>query len=207
MAKKNVELVFILDRSGSMAGLEKDTIGGFNKMVKKQKKQAGQARVTTVLFDDAYEVLHDRVDLGAIAPLTEKDYFVRGCTALLDATGKTIQQVKKGYKAVDGKKPRVMFVIITDGMENASQEYGADQVKKMIEKMKKKHGWEFIFLGANIDAVAAAATIGISRDMAANYKASEAGVRLNYDVLDEVMCDFREQGIIKEDWKKKIEGK
>jgi uncharacterized protein YegL len=205
MMKKNVELVFILDRSGSMGGLEKDTINGFNKMVKKQKKHDGDAFVTTVLFDDDYELLHDRMNLQDMKPLTNRDYFVRGCTALLDAVGKTIQGVKKEYKACAGEKPHVIFVIITDGLENASREYAADQIRKMILKQKKKHGWEFIFLGANMDAVAEATSMGISEDMAANFEADSKGILKNYQVVEELVCDLRESGVVKQDWKRDIE--
>ena len=205
MTKKKVEMVFILDRSGSMGGLEKDTINGFNKMVKKQKKHDGDAFVTTVLFDDEYECLHDRIELKKMKPLTKNEYFVRGSTALLDAVGKTIQRVKKDYKTGTGDKSHVIFIIITDGQENASREYTADQIRKMIGKQKKKHGWEFIFLGANIDSVATAATMGISKDMAANYQADSKGVQKNFDVLEELVCELRESGVIKRNWKNDIE--
>lgn len=207
MSEKKVELVFVLDRSGSMGGLESDTIGGFNGMVKKQKKQSGQAYVTTVLFDDDYELLHDREPLKDMKKLTEKEYFVRGCTALLDAMGKTITRVKKDQKKrkAYGEKHDVMFVIITDGMENASREYHAEQVKKMVDKMKRKHGWEFIFLGANIDAVAAASSVGISADHAANFQATSKGIRKNFQVVEAAMCSFRDYGSVAEDWKKELE--
>ena len=163
MKKGLTELVFIIDRSGSMGGLESDTIGGFNAMLKEQQAVEGEAVVTTVLFDDQYELLHDRIDIKAIAPLTSKDYTVRGYTALLDAVGKTINKIRQvqRHTAEEYRAEKVMFVIITDGYENASREYSAKQVKERIEHQKQKYGWEFVFLGANIDAVETAQHYGI----------------------------------------------
>ena len=155
MKKGLTELVFILDRSGSMSGLESDTIGGYNSLLEKQKKEDGECVISTVLFDDKYELLHDRINLKGIVPITEREYFVRGSTALLDAVGRTIDKIGNAQKhtAEEERAEKVMFVITTDGMENSSREYGYDKVRQMIERQKDKYGWEFIFLGANIDAV------------------------------------------------------
>ena len=188
------ELVFILDRSGSMGGLESDTIGGFNSTLEKQKKAEGEARVTTVLFDGEYEVLHDRIPVNEVRPLTDEDYYVRGCTALLDAVGRTIERITRAQKASkeEYRADKVMFVIITDGMENASREYSYHKVKKMIEQVREENGWEFMFLGANIDAAAEAERLGIDRRRAARYCADKAGTRLNFNVVSEAMCCLRD---------------
>lgn len=196
------ELVFILDRSGSMSGLESDTIGGFNGMLAKQKNEAGEVRVTTVLFDDAYEVLHDGVDLQAIQPMTSKEYYVRGTTALLDAIGKTILRISHAQEKRGGN---VLFVITTDGLENASCEFTYEKIRDLIDARKSKKGWEFIFLGANIDAIATASQFGISKDRAANFHADGGGTELNYNVISETISSFRAHSEIKEDWKEKIE--
>ena len=187
------ELVFILDRSGSMSGLEADTIGGFNSMIAKQQKEEGEAVVTTVLFDDSIEVLHDRVPIGKVEKMTDSDYFVRGCTALLDAVGRTIRSIKKVHKAMpDEEKPsKTLFIITTDGLENASKEYSFKEVKKMINKQKEKYDWEFLFLGANIDAIEVAKNMGIGKDRAANYCCDSAGTALNYEVMDEAVSFAR----------------
>ena len=171
MKKGLTEIVFILDRSGSMSGLEKDTIGGFNTTIEKQKKEEGEAIVSTVLFDNDMEVLHDRVSLEKIAPLTDKEYYARGCTALLDAIGGAIHHIGNVHKyARDEDRPeKTIFVITTDGYENASRKYSSDRVKQMVERQKQKYGWEFIFLGANIDAVETARNFGIDEERAANY--------------------------------------
>lgn len=206
--KTNIaELVFILDKSGSMSGLEGDTIGGYNAMLKKQQQEQGEAVVTTVLFDDNYELLHDRINIKGIKEITEKEYFVGGCTALLDAIGKTIHKIGNAQKHTgeDMRADKVMFVIITDGMENASREYSYDKIKKMIDRQKEKFGWEFIFLGANIDAVSTAARFGISADRAANYNADSAGTKLNYEVVSCAVSEYRTSSQIKECWKEKIE--
>ena len=187
------ELVFILDRSGSMNGLESDTIGGFNSMLKKQKEQPGNCRITTVLFNDTNEVLHDRIDIKAVGEITSREYFVSGCTALLDAVGKTIKKINQVQKntADDYRANKVLFVITTDGMENASKEYSYDKVKKMVEKQKKKHNWEFIFLGANIDAVNVANRFGVEKNRAVNFHNDSEGIALNYAVLCETMSNYR----------------
>ena len=182
MRKNLTELVFILDRSGSMAGLEQDTIGGFNSMIAKQKREAGEAVISTVLFDNSSQVIHDRVDIQKIEPMTEKQYYVRGCTALLDAIGGAIHHIGNVHKyARDEDRPEhTLFIITTDGMENASHKYSSDRVKQMIERQKAKYGWEFLFLGANIDAVETAGNFGIDTDWAVNYHCDSEGTALNY---------------------------
>lgn len=194
MKKGLTELVFILDRSGSMSGLESDTIGGFNSMLKKQKELDGECRITTVLFDNFYELLHDRIDIRAVNPMTEKEYFVRGSTALLDAIGMTISKLAGVQKntAEEYRAENVMFVIITDGAENASREYTAERVKAMIEHEKEKYGWEFVFLGANIDAVETAGRFGISADRAADYVPDAEGTALNFQVMSQAVSAFRQ---------------
>jgi uncharacterized protein YegL len=206
--KTNItELVFILDKSGSMSGLESDTIGGYNAMLKKQQEEQGEAIVTTVLFDDEYELLHDRINIKGICPITEKDYFVGGCTALLDAIGKTIHKIGNAQKhtSQEQRADKVMFVITTDGMENASREYTYEKIKAMVERQKEKYGWEFIFLGANIDAISAAARFGIASDRAANYNADSEGTRLNYEAVSHVVSELRANRIITDSWKEKID--
>ena len=202
------EIIFILDRSGSMAGLESDTIGGFNSLIAKQKKEDGQALVSTVLFDDRSDVLHDRGPLDRITPMTDDDYFVRGCTALLDAVGGAIHHIGNVHKYArpEDRPEKTMVIITTDGMENASKRYTYEKVKSMIERQKEKYGWEFIFLGANIDAVEVAGRFGISEDRAANYHSDEEGTALNYEVLSEAICQVR-MGCapLSADWKEKID--
>ena len=192
MNKNVTEIVFILDRSGSMSGLEKDTIGGFNSMLEKQKKEEGDAVISTILFDDRTEVLHDRLRIEEVGPLTEKEYYVRGCTALLDAVGGAIDHIKKERKSMPKKdRPdKTIFIITTDGMENSSTRYNYKQIKKMIEKRKTK-GWEFLFLGANIDAVAEAAKFGISEQRAVKYECDAVGTRMNFDVLSRTVARAR----------------
>jgi len=207
MKKDLTELVFILDRSGSMGGLESDTIGGYNSMLEKHKKEPGEAIVTTVLFDDRYELLHDRVNLRGVKPITEREYYVRGTTALLDAVGRTIDKIRNAQKntAERERAERVLFVIITDGLENSSREYGYQKVRRMIEEQKCEYGWEFIFLGANIDAVAAAEQIGIARDRSANFHADSQGTLLNYEVISEAVSCMRKARKIPDNWKERID--
>lgn len=207
MKTNKTELVFILDKSGSMSGLESDTIGGYNAMLKKQQEDPGEAIVTTVLFDDHYELLHDRISIKGIRPITEKEYFVGGCTALLDAIGKIIHKIGnvQHHTSEDQRADQVLFVITTDGMENASREYSYEKIKEMIEGQKAKYAWEFIFLGANIDAVSTAARFGISADRAANYNADGEGTRLNYQALSETVSYFRANKPIPENWKDGID--
>ena len=201
------ELVFILDRSGSMSGLEQDTIGGFNSMIRKQKKEPGEALVSTVLFDHESTVLHDRIPLDKVPPMTEEDYTVRGSTALLDAVGGAIHHIGNIHKyARDEDRPeRTLFVITTDGMENASRRYDYSAVKHMILRQKEKYGWEFLFLGANIDAAAEAGRFGISADRAATYTCDSKGTALTYDVISRVVHKVRSCGKIEADWKTEIE--
>jgi uncharacterized protein YegL len=206
--KTNItELIFILDKSGSMSGLESDTIGGFNAMLKKQQQEQGEAIVTTVLFDDNYELLHDRINIKGIRPITENEYFVGGCTALLDAIGKTIHKIGNAHlHTIEEQRPdKVMFIITTDGMENASHEYTYEKIKSMVEGQKEKYGWEFIFLGANIDAISTAAKFGIGSDRAANYNADGEGTRLNYEAVSHVVSEIRASRAVCEGWKEKID--
>lgn len=202
-----VELVFILDRSGSMSGLEKDTIGGFNSMIARQRKEPGEVLVSTVLFDNDADVIHDRVPLEKVKNLTEDDYYVRGCTALLDAVGDSVHHIGNVHKyaRAEDVPEKTMFVITTDGMENASRKYTYGNVKDMIESRQEKDGWEFIFLGANIDAAAEAQKFGIDELMAADYHADEAGTRLNYDVLSDTIMGLRCEASISPDWKSRID--
>ena len=201
------EMVFILDRSGSMSGLESDTIGGYNAMLAKQQQEPGEAVITTVLFDDQYELLHDRINLRGVTPITDREYFVRGNTALLDAVGKTISKIGNAQKhtAEAERAEHVVVVIATDGMENASREFNEEKVRRMIEHQKSKYGWEFIFLGANIDAIATAERYGIDRDRAANYNADAEGTALNYAVVSEAMCCVRASAPIDANWKQRID--
>lgn len=207
MKKNLTELVFILDKSGSMGGLETDTIGGYNAMLKKQQAVEGECRITTVLFDNHYGLLHDRIDLKAVSPITEKEYQVGGSTALLDAIGRTIHKIGNAQKhtAEDYRAEKVMVVIITDGEENASREYSAERIKQMIEHEKTKYGWEFIFLGANIDAVETAGCFGISADRAQNYHADSEGVEVNFRVMSEAVATFRESSAMPKDWNGEIQ--
>ena len=193
MKKNLTELVFILDRSGSMSGLESDTIGGYNSMLQKQKNTEGEAFVSTVLFDDSSEVLFDRVPLDKMPNMTSNDYYVRGCTALLDALGGAIHHIGNVHKYAreEDVPEKTIFVITTDGMENASRMYSYDKVKKMVERQKEKYGWEFIFLGANIDAIETAGRFGISADRAANYHSDSEGTALNYEVLSDAVSQMR----------------
>ena len=201
------ELVFILDRSGSMSGLEKDTIGGFNSMIEKQKKEAGEALVSTVLFDNDCTVIHDRLPLDKVPRMTEKEYFTRGCTALLDAVGGAIHHIGSIHKYArrEDVPEKTMFIITTDGYENASRRYDYDMVRKMIARQKEKYGWEFLFLGANIDAAAEDRRFSISADRAVNHKCDEAGTALIYEVIGEAVCTVRASRPLGADWKKRID--
>ena len=207
MRKDLTELVFIIDRSGSMSGLESDTIGGFNSMIRKQKQAEGEALISTVLFDNVSEVLHDSVNVKDIQPMTEHDYTVRGTTALLDAIGGAIHHIGNVHKYArqEDVPEHTMFVITTDGMENASRYYSSDKVKKMIERQKVKYGWEFLFLGANIDAVETASHFGIGADRAVNYNCDSEGTALNYEVVSDAICSVRCSAPLKADWKKRID--
>ncbi len=206
MQKDLTEIVFILDRSGSMSGLEADTIGGFNAMIEKQKKADGKALISTVLFDHVSTVLHDRVPLERVEPMTDRDYTVRGSTALLDAIGGAIRHIANIHKyAREEDRPmHTLFVITTDGMENASRNYDIETVRRMIHRQKEQ-GWEFLFLGANIDAVKTAGSFGIGADRAVNYHADQAGTQLNYEVLSEAICSVRASAPLSADWKGRIE--
>ena len=203
------EIVFILDRSGSMAGLEADTIGGFNSLIAKQKQEPDRALISTVLFDDKSEVLYDRVPLDTIEPMTDKSYYVRGCTALLDALGKSIHHIGNVHKYArpEDRPDQTLFIITTDGMENASKWYSYEKIKTMVERQQSRYGWEFIFLGANIDAISVARQFGIDEHHAANYHADQAGTALNFAVLSEAVCSVRKckAAPLSADWKRKIE--
>ena len=209
MKKDNniTELVFILDRSGSMSGLESDTVGGFNGMIEKQKKEPGKAYVTTVLFDNVLETLHDRVDLQEVPVMTEKDYYVRGCTALIDAIGSTVKHIEgiHKYARPEDVPAHTMFVITTDGLENASREFTAEEVRRMVSRKKEKDGWEFLFIGANIDAVETAKHIGISADRAVNYHADKKGTRVVFDCMSAPISAMRRNRAVTADWKEEIE--
>lgn len=198
MKTNMTELVFILDKSGSMSGLEKDTIGGFNSMLEKQKAVEGECRITTVLFDNDYTLLHDRIDIRAVGPMTNADYVAGGSTALLDAIGFTMNKLigvqkntSKEYQA-----DKIMFVIITDGEENSSREYSADKIRSMIKHEKEKYGWEFIFLGANIDARQTAQHFGIDAECAVDYVPDARGTQLNFEAMAETVACYRTYGMI-----------
>lgn len=208
MKKNNTtELVFILDRSGSMAGLEQDTIGGFNAMIAKQKKEEGEAYVSTILFANDSRVIHDRIALTEVSEMTEKEYFVGGCTALIDAIGGAIHHVGNIHKYArpEDVPAHTMFIITTDGQENASHRYSSDAVKKMIERQKEKYGWEFLFIGANIDAVETAAKFGINPDRAVNYHADKKGTQVLYDSIAAPIFAMRQNRAISDTWAADIE--
>ena len=213
MKKGLTEIVFVLDRSGSMGGLELDTIGGYNSLIQKQKKEEGEAIISTVLFDDKVEVLHDRVNLENIKPMTEGEYYVRGCTALLDAVGGAIHHIGNVHKYArqEDVPEKTLFIITTDGMENASRRYTYEKVKHMIERQKDKFGWEFLFLGANIDAVEVAGRFGIKEDRAVNYNCDSEGTAVNYKALSKAVSRVRHCSVTEMDvalgcdWKEEIE--
>ena len=207
MKKNLTEIVFILDRSGSMAGLEEDTIGGFNAMIEKQKREPGEAYVSTVLFDNHSDVIHDRLEIQKVAPMTRKEYYVRGCTALLDAVGGAIRHIGNVHKYAreEDRPERTLFVITTDGMENASRRYSYEKVKSMITHQKEKYGWEFLFLGANIDAAAVAGRFGIGEDRAVNYHNDSIGTALNYEVVSDAIRTVRSCEPLSRDWKRRID--
>ena len=212
MRKNLTEIVFILDRSGSMSGLEADTIGGYNSLLEKQKNENGEAIVSTVLFDDRQEVLHDRVVLDKMRPITDKEYYVRGCTALLDAIGGAVQHIGNVHKYAreEDRPEKTLFIITTDGMENSSRRYTYDMVQKMVKRQKEKYGWEFLFLGANIDAIETAGRFGISADRAVNYECDSAGTMVNYKALNKAVSRVREadccaSAALGVEWKKEIE--
>lgn len=205
--KNNItELVFILDRSGSMAGLEGDTIGGFNSLIEKQRKQDGECYVSTVLFDNVSEVIHDRVKLSEIKLMTDKEYYVKGCTALIDAIGGAIKHIGNIHKYArpEDVPEHTMFVITTDGAENASRKFSSDEVKKMIERQKEKFGWEFLFIGANIDSVETAKHFGIGADRAVNYHADSQGTSVLYESVSDTVCCMRASRPIEADWSDRI---
>jgi len=207
MKKNLTEMVFILDKSGSMAGLEADTIGGFNSMIERQRKAEGEAIVSTVLFSNNSTVIHDRVDVRKVEPMTDRQYFVGGGTALIDAIGGAIHHIANVHKYAreEDRPEHTVFVITTDGMENASHRYSSDEVKVMVRKEKEQYGWEFLFLGANIDAVETAARFGIGRDRAVNFHSDSRGQALNYKVVSEAVCQVRCNAPLGTDWKDEIE--
>ncbi|MBQ1575780.1 MAG: VWA domain-containing protein [Oscillospiraceae bacterium] len=201
------EIVFILDRSGSMAGLEDDTVGGFNAFVEKQKKTEGEAVLSAVLFSNDSEVIYDRVDIQKIEPMTDAQYRVGGCTALLDAIGGAVHHIKNVHKYAreEDRPAKTVFVITTDGMENASRTYSYEEVQRMVKHEQERHGWEFLFLGANMDAIAAARSFGIREDRAVRYKRDPAGTALNYDVVGGAVSSIRRRNELKKDWSAPIE--
>ena len=201
------EIVFILDRSGSMAGLEDDTVGGFNAMVEKQKKEPGEALLSAVLFSDDSRVLYDRTDIRKVEPMTDRQYRVGGCTALLDAIGGAVRHIANVHKyAREEDRPgKTIFVITTDGMENASRAYSYDEVRRMVKHEQEKYGWEFLFLGANMDAISAARSFGIREDRAVRYRCDGAGTALNYSVVSETVARVRRRESIEPDWSAPIE--
>ena len=207
MKKNLTEIIFILDRSGSMQGLEKDTIGGFNSLIEKQKKIEGDTLISTVLFASESKVIYDRIDVKDVKPMTENNYITGGCIALIDAIGNAIHHISNIHKYArkEDVPEHTLFVITTDGMENASKTYTYPKVKKLIENQKEKYGWEFMFLGANIDAVDVASHMGIGESRAVNFNCDSEGTELNYEVLSDAICVLREHSYISEDWKNRID--
>ena len=207
MNEELTEIVFILDRSGSTAGLESDTIGGFNSMLEKQKKAEGQALLSAVLFSNDSQVLYDRVDIDRIEPMTDAQYQVGGCTALLDAIGDAVHHIGNVHKYAreEDRPAKTIFVITTDGYENSSRRYSYDQVQRMVKRQQERYGWEFLFLGANMDAISAARSFGIREDRAVRYKCDSVGTGKNFDAVSDALCSFRMCASIAPDWKKEIE--
>jgi len=205
MRKNLTELVFILDRSGSMSSLKSDTVGGFNSMLEKQKKNEGEALVTTVLFNNEIAYVHDRAGISSVRPMTDDDYVPAGTTALIDAIGETVRHISDIHKYAreEDVPEHTMFIITTDGLENASHRFSSDEVKKMIVE-KKEEGWEFLFLGANIDAVETAKRFGISEDRAVTYLSDKEGTALNYEVMSEAVSSMRANAPLKASWKERI---
>jgi uncharacterized protein YegL len=206
MKKDLTEMVFILDRSGSMHGLEKDTVGGFNAMIEEQKGKEGEVLISTVLFNGSSTVLHDRVPIREVREMTNRDYRTSGCTALLDAIGDAVRHIRNVHKYIrqEDVPAHTMFVITTDGMENTSREYTAQEVRSMIREQEEQKGWEFLFLGANIDAAAEAAKIGISRDRSADYSATACGTSALFTAVNESVSSVRRKGVLCADWKKDL---
>lgn len=207
MNEKLTELVFILDRSGSMSGLESDTIGGFNGMIAKQKKEEGEALVSTILFDDEVKIIHDRCPLKSIKPMTEKDYYVGGCTALLDALGGAIHHISQIHKYAreEDRPSKTVFVITTDGLENASRKYSRKDVRRMVQHEQEKYDWEFLFLGANMDAIAAAEDYGIREDHAVQYTCDSEGTALNFEAVGFAVESIRSGRKLDKNWKAGVE--
>ena len=207
MKKDFTELVFILDKSGSMSGLEKDTIGGFNSMINKQRKEEGEAVVTTVLFNDKRSIIHERVDIKEVSLLTEKEYFTCGCTALLDAVGSTINKIRNIHKIMNEEDlpEKTLVIITTDGLENSSMEYSYLTLKNMVEKLRNEYNWEFIFLGANIDAAQEARRFGVEDSNAVNYNCDDEGIELNYDCISKAVSDIRRNKCLSASWRKSID--
>lgn len=207
MKRNLTEIVFILDRSGSMAGLEKDTIGGFNSLIDRQRKEEGEANVTTVLFDDKIETLNRRISIQDVKKMTENEYYVRGCTALLDAIGQSINYMGNAqkYAKEEDRADKVLFVITTDGYENASKEFSYEKIRSMIQHQKEKYKWEFIFLGANIDAIDTASQFGIDEEHASYYVADSVGTKLNYKAMSMAISSYRANGKVESDWKEEVE--
>ena len=207
MNKELTEIVFILDRSGSMCGLEADTIGGFNSMLEKQKQAEGKAILSAVLFSDQSQVLYDRVDIDRIEPMTDAQYQVGGCTALLDAIGGAVHHIGNVHKYAreEDRPSKTIFIITTDGYENSSRHYSYDQVQKIVKRQQERYGWEFLFLGANMDAISAARSFGIREDRAVRYKCDSTGTSKNFNVVSDTLCSFRAEACIAPGWSKEIE--